>query len=204
MPRTPTNRREPTLPPSRTPQNPIRPALRIYTKAETYEQTRTVESLLTQLSGFSTIAAICRKRHGIGLNRVRTLMGRVVDTWAKEDEANKGTNKGAAIRRIVRMRLHAEGEMNEQGTAWLREPNHPAVAKYEMLLADLQGTREAIKVDVDVRASQACLTVIQGLSAEEVQKYLTKYKENVQLANEMRAMKQLPAKTAPGHTVHSR
>ena len=105
----------------------------------------------------------------------------------------------------MRMRLHAAGEQNTAGD-WIREPNHAAVAKYESLIADFQGTREAIKIDVDVRASQACLTVIAGLSPEEVQGYLAKYKENVRLANEMREMqaKALPAKTAPGHTVLGR
>ncbi len=156
-----------------------------YTRAEVAEQMRVVESLVVQCASRSSMISICRQQLNIGPSRINKLVLMVLDAWKEEDAEMKAANKPAAIRRLYRNILNAQGQQDAQGN-WIRKPDHPSLARYEALLADIQGTREPIKVDIDVRVSTACVNVIANMSSADVQKYLVMYKENCALADQMR------------------
>lgn len=178
------------------PPDPKPPAVR-YTLAETREHLRAVEELLIEGARVPLIHRTLRGRfHSITLKRVKTLAARVREEWSllSGDEKQRAADREAAIRRVQRMRQHAAGQLDPKdptGRTWLRAPDHKAVAAYEKILMDLQGTREAAKVDVDVRYTEAMLHVMGSLQGEAGQELLEEALEQARLADVAR--RELPA-----------
>lgn len=177
------------------------PGQRPFTRFQVDNQMRAVEQLLTSLASPSQIETICRQEHRIGKRRVQTLIKRVFARWNEEDAQNRPAWKSAAMRRLNRWIIAASGRQDTSGN-WIAKPDFPTLARMETLLADIQGTREPVKISVDVRVSAACMSVIAGLSAEQVDKYLDEYKQNVRLAEAYKNQTAIapPSKVVNGST----
>lgn len=164
-----------------------------YTHDEVMQQMATMEQLLLQ-PGVSVIQqnAAMRERLGVSTNRCNVLRQRVRREWLSQDDAERSTNRAVAVRRIMGLLAHARGKLKQRTkatdpVAYEREPNHAACAKYESLLADLQGTRMPIEVRVHHEVSAAVADVIGNLTAEQLQDYLAEYEETQRLAAEYKA-----------------
>lgn len=166
--------------------------LLVYTRDETKQH----EEAIAQLLPSQTLAAIARHMHrefGISSKRVARLAARVRERWVREDEASGAlaVNRAEAIRRVKRMLAIASGKRSADG-AWTEKPNHAAVAKYESLLAQLQGTNAPIKLDLEVRVSASIQGVIANLTAEQVREISERQRELRELAERER-LRSLPA-----------
>lgn len=148
----------------------------VYTRAETREHEEEIAARLPHET-VAVIVAHMRAKFGIGKSRVKRLIVRVRERWVREDEASGAlqVNRAEAIRRVKRMIKIASGrrapvdpKSPNAMPPWAEPPNHGAVARYEHILANLQGTYTPVKVDVDVRVSASIQHVVSNLTAEQV------------------------------------
>lgn len=170
---------------------------RVWTLEETRKQELAVEQLL--LAGYNppSIPSTLRKQEDpalhIGKARTRTIVNRVRAQWAKHDAEVRPTNRAMQERRLLKCIRDASGFKDKNGR-WIERPNHNALVGYEKLLADLQGTREPVRVDVNVQVNETILHVISGMGAEQVAASLARIRERDEMAAAYRAQ-QLPRKT---------
>ncbi len=163
-----------------------------YSLAEAKLQFEEVEGLLRNGSAPSQMHRILRmKWPTLTKSRVGLLVTRVKDEWASESAQTRSSDRDAAIRRIHGYRQHAAGEWSAELKRWARQPDHKALAKWEMLLMALQGTREPIAIDVTHVYTQAMLQVTSRLEGDEASEMLAEAREQERLANEARRL--LPA-----------
>lgn len=168
-----------------------------YARQEVRQQEEDVEQLLKNGSPPSQMCRILRERWPrMSKSRVYMLVARVKDRWREESAKTREMDREAAIRRIHTYRMHAAGEFDARTGKWIRQPNHQALAKWERLLMDLQGTREAIKIDVGVVYTQAMLQVVARLDGEQASDLLEEAREQERLAEAARTL--LPALTSGG------
>lgn len=166
---------------------------RVYTRQEVRDQKRLIAQMLAQgLTPKQIHAAIERARDptpldGIRLARIQTLAKRVEDEWSREDEQERSKWKTRQIRRLhEELRVAMNGR--KEGAAWVVKPNLAAAARFEELLAKVQGTLAPIEMKVDVHIAHAVQHVIADLSAEDVQEALGDFAEKSRLAREYEAM----------------
>lgn len=158
---------------------------RVWTQAETREHVAFLEQLYVRGTSLRQMELAARQRFGLRPGRVTSLLDRIRETWRKEDEANRASNRAAAVRRVTRYIRDAEGRKNQDGS-WIEKPNYAALARFEELLSDLQGTREPVKVDLNVRVQETVLNVIAGLSPEELGELVAEYEDTERLAEAAR------------------
>ena len=65
---------------------------------------------------------------------------------------------------------------------WIEKPNHSAIVRYENLLADIQGTREPLQVDVNVQVAESLVAVFSSYSLEKLQSMRARALEKKQYA----------------------
>jgi hypothetical protein len=122
--------------------------------------------------------------------RVGRLVGRIQERWQIEDQnfdrAKRAEWKSGQIRRLTRMRDIASGSQNQDGT-WAVKPDHRAVARYEELLAKIQGTLAPIEIDLDVRYTEAMMVAIGSMSAEQMASLLAEAEQMEAHARQYRA-----------------
>lgn len=107
----------------------------------------------------NAIERAMRDRHGLSGSSVRSMVARVRARWAEEERENRQHYKAMAMRRI-----HAH-------IAAARESGHfSAVAQFERLLMEMQGTKEPeqVKVDVSVTVSESLLRVVSEMTPERM------------------------------------
>jgi hypothetical protein len=141
-----------------------------------------VESLILQPGLTETQRARAfQQRFGTSKTRYLTLQNRVREVWAREDDHLIASRKNEQTRRVMR---HLQGAMGQKDAAgaWAVRPNWSAVAKFENLLADLHGTREPLRIDIDARASEAVMMVVAQMTPEQVQARLDAYAQRMALA----------------------
>jgi hypothetical protein len=105
-----------------------------------------------------------------------------------EDVEARPSNRAAAVRRYQRYIALASGE-RERATpeeraagiqpVWRVKPNWPMVARFEAMLADVQGTKAPIQLSatVDVRVSQSLQAVIANITPEQMAERLLAARE---------------------------
>jgi hypothetical protein len=162
--------------------------LKHWTKEQTAQHLDTLRQLLPIARSDRDVLREMRARFGFGIGRCQRLTRIVREEWAKEEEARRPHLKQEAVSRIMQMLAVARGRRTTDGQGWVEKPNLSAVVRLEALLADLQGTREPVKVDVDVRVSQTTAAVIYNMNAADVAEALARYRENVRLAEEYRRL----------------
>jgi hypothetical protein len=159
----------------------------VWSLAETREQENEVENLLVRCISVTTIIAHIRKKYGAGKTRTDRLIERVKSRWLDEDSGVRPFRKAAQARRLTRWIELASGRLNPADpTQWLEKPNLVSLATFERLYAELHGTLEPIKHEVDVRVSETILHVIASLRPEDMHRILSEYQETVALANHAR------------------
>ena len=159
-----------------------------YTLAEVELQMSVVEQLVLATQSRPAITKAMRERFGVGSLRVLRLVARVQERWKQEDQEARPAYRAAAMRRIERYIAQARGERAPDGT-WRTKPDYPALARFESLLADIQGTRAPVQVDVsvDVRVSASLQAVIASLTPEQCAERLAAARERRALAERQRA-----------------
>ena len=165
--------------------------------AATRQQLRVVEQLM--MVGMAAPAIVRamqqqeqqqHERFACGVGRTALLMRRVREQWGQEDEGARPVAKAAAVRRILRYIQAAQGERRpaNEGGGYRVNPNWSAVARFEALLADIQGTRAPIEVNVDVRVGQAAMVVLANMTSEQLAERLAAARERRMLAERARAI----------------
>lgn len=159
----------------------MRPGRRVKNPEATREHLAFIEQALLQRVGRRALCALARQQFGLGWKRVDALTKRVRDRWIEEDKDQRASLKAQAARAIERDMQAARNDLASKP-----QQLHNALARYHSLLADIQGTRAPIEMNIDVHVSASVQAVIANLSSEEVQEHLTKYRENQRLADEYR------------------
>lgn len=149
--------------------------MHVYQPRETADHMRQIEGFLLRGVSINRIAEVMLADPKVRISRKRVIVlaGRVKERWAAEDQDMRGSWKGAAIRRIQNWITRALGEdarYDERGNLVRRETkiNHSAIARYEHLLADIQGTREPLKLDMHVEHTEAIAAVIMDMTEQEL------------------------------------
>ena len=156
-----------------------------YTLEEARQHRADVEALLPHSTIHAVLRTLQAKYPTITKARIIKLAREVRERWVREDEASGALqeNRAAAIRRIDRYVSLAQGRRDPNNpNVWLERPNHGALARYETLKANLQGTFAPVKVDVEYRVSASIQHVVANLTAEQVAGYLAKQREMRELA----------------------
>ena len=165
----------------------------VWTVAETQDQMRQLEELLTRGATMSQLITYARRPRdegglGIGTTRTRKLARRIQARWDEEDRDLTKSRKAAQTRRLYRWMRDAAGIPDPNNpNAWLRKPNLQALARLEELYADLHGTRAPQVVVHDVRVSETLVGVIAELDADQVADLLARRHEDQALAEAYRA-----------------
>lgn len=156
-------------------------------------QMQTVEGLMIAGASEGQILRAMRKHESLplGAKRTKKLIERVKSTWAAEDENQRAVKKAAQERRLIQTIEQAKGEPDEEGH-W-KDANFAAIVQAERLLADIQGTREPTKVQLDLQVSVAVAHLIASFTPDQVQSALAEQREMERDAENWRAGA-LPAK----------
>lgn len=146
------------------------------------ERLEAIEQLMIRGIGMTSIEKTCRTQFGMSKALVTKYAAEIRDRWADEERASRPSNKATAQRRIYR---HIEKARSAE--------NWAAVAALERLLSDIQGTKEAteVHVNVDARVTEATLNVVANLTPEE----------RARIVAEQRRLRELAAAAVNGDVV---
>lgn len=103
---------------------------------------------------------------------IKNLIEEIGLDWAKEEEFRRPMNKQAAVQRIIGHIMKCRDAKD-----WAN------VARFENLLADMQGTKEAVTINVNMTVTGALMNVIGGMSNEQMQDALNHIIELEKKAN---------------------
>jgi hypothetical protein len=145
---------------------------KVYTPTETREHEAFIENALQTAFAHGLIVRGLKQKFGMGETRAKKLIHRVLDRWALDSEKNRSSNKASAERRILTDVREARAEKK-----W------SAVASLESLLADIQGTRDPVKIDVDVRVSETLVAMVADMSGERLRDLVEEAREQRALAS---------------------
>jgi hypothetical protein len=146
-----------------------------------------IEQLYLRGTSLRGMVALAKSELGVGPKRVNVILQRIKDAWRTEDDENRKSAKSSTIRRIQRYIQDAQGRRDPADPKkWLEKPNFQALARFEALLADIQGTREPINIDINVRIQETVLNVIADLSPEELTEIVNEYDDTQRLAEAAR------------------
>lgn len=130
----------------------------VYDMHDVREQMDAVEQLLVAGIPVSRIEKEAKQRWGLTAARTKRLIDRVRARWAEESRAERPHWKAQAIRRLYGhiAKARGEGQWN-------------AVAAFERLLAEMQGTKEPVEIqlNVDATVTEAALHVVSRLTPEK-------------------------------------
>ena len=117
-----------------------------------------IEQLMVAGVSQNKIEDVCKEKFGLTRGKVKEYAKVVRQRWADEEREARPTYKQQAMRRIM-------GHINSAA----KDGNFAAVAQFERLLSEMQGTKEAadVNINLNVATSQAMLHVVSSLSAEQ-------------------------------------
>ena len=158
-----------------------------------------IEQQLLVTHSKSAVAKLMLDRYGISKLRVSILIQRVYERWKEEDALARPANRSSAIRRVERYIAQARGERRAQTPEerelgivppYVIKPDFQALFRFESLLADYQGTRAPVKVEVtnDVRVSVSLQAIIANMSPEEAARRIASARERRTLAEKQRLL----------------
>ena len=114
---------------------------------------------------------------GITRSRAKTLVMRI---WEENRVADAQERQHARVLQIKRVLRHLDiARVPDKKTGRV---NHQAIARYETILANLQGTFEPIVIDVVDRVSQSLVPTISGLTGSQIDAYTHRAQERKVLA----------------------
>lgn len=157
----------------------------VWSRTETEEQLQAVEQLLRSMVSPRDIEQVLRKKFGpVGRIRTMRLIARTYERWREDDKNAVPHQKAAQSRRIAQYLQQARGVF-ENGR-WTVKPDWKAVAMFENILADVQGTRAPIEVNVDARVSQSLQAIIASMTPEQMAERLAVVRQRRELAEQAR------------------
>ena len=159
------------------------PAIKRYTLDETLRQTAIVEECLVYgRSEAEMIRSIARDGMTVGVNRVRSLKARVHERMKLEGERTRPMTREKQLRRLYAELADARGEKDPCTGMWKVKPHWSAVTRIEMLIAQVEGNFEPIKLDIDVVHREALTNVLTSITAEQASAMLVSYDRLATLA----------------------
>ena len=140
------------------------------------ERMDVIEQLMIRGVSPSKIEKACAERFKMSRGAVAKYIDALRSQWAEEERSSRLTNKTTAQRRLYQ---HIQKAKDSE--------NWAAVAALERLLSDIQGTKEAIEIhlNVDATVTEATLHVVANLSPEQ----------RTNIIAEQRKLRELAAKT---------
>ena len=128
-------------------------------RAERLKRSQLISALLANGTDHTNIYAICAEQFGMTKQATTRMCGRVLDTWAQDEEAQRPQYKRAAMRRI-----HGHIAASKKAGKW------SSVAQFENLLARIQGTLEPLEVNVNLEATvrESVLHVVSSMDADRL------------------------------------
>jgi hypothetical protein len=148
-------------------QRPDVQAVVRFTRNEVRAQLSWVEDLVVQGASMSQIERVTLARFPqVTKKRIRSLVERVKEAHAREDNEARAEWKSAQIRRLHTYRTQASGQRTPDGRGWLTPPDHKAIIAYERLLAQVCGTLEPVTMNVNATYTEALLQVTANLMVD--------------------------------------
>lgn len=140
------------------------------------ERMEVIEQLMIRGVGATKIAKACADRFGMSKPAVSRYMDKLREQWADEERSSRTTNKATAQRHIYQ---HIQ-KARDSG-------NWGAVAAFERLLSEIQGTKEALEVNMNIDASikEATLHVVASLSPEQRTRIIEQQRRLRELASKV-------------------
>jgi hypothetical protein len=172
-----------------------------WTRAEVDAQEQRVEGLLLQAASTAQIVATLRDM-GVKRRRAAQLVSRIRDRWSRETEATRAYTRDEQIRRVKRYIQRLQGRpkiVDDQIVGWHEQPNYPMLHRWESLLADLEGNKEPLKINVDVRYTEAMLAVVGSMPGEDLLRLAQEQREieaKARAYDEGIVVRQLPIRKA--------
>lgn len=127
----------------------------IHNKAKAMEAF--VENCMVQGLSTTKIQTLASQEYAVSRSTIARLVSYIGDRWIKEEEDRRPLYKSAAMERLARYSRKAAEEKN-----W------SAVARFESLLADMQGTKEPIRIQVTAQVTTAMLNIIGNMSTDDI------------------------------------
>lgn len=189
--------REATAPPAPPPATKT-----TWTRQEIAEQEERVEAGLVRAASVNQIAETLRTEHGVGRRRTLQLIARIRERWSRETESTRAYTRDEQIRRVRLYIQRLQGRpkiVNGEMKGWDEPPNYHMLHKWESLLADLEGNKEPLKINVDVRYTEAMLSVMAGVTGEDLLRLAQEQREieaKARAFDEGIVVRQLPMKKA--------
>jgi hypothetical protein len=103
---------------------------------------------------------------GIGQTSTEKYIRRVRERWLMEAEASRPNDKANAVNRLMQSMRDAR-----------RAGKWSAVLGFERLIADIQGTREPLRVDLNMNVNTALMNIIGSYTDEQRDSILAEYEE---------------------------
>lgn len=161
---------------------------RRYTAAQVATQMQLIGDLWIEGASDREIWLACAKAYDEGKldsplsrPRVRLLRDRVQKRVLEETETERPFTKARQARRLTRAIRDCKGVQDAKGV-WLRKPDHMSRARYEDMIARVEGNYEPIRIEVDAVHRQAVADVIAGLTEEDLKRYGNAFDRMVELA----------------------
>jgi len=140
------------------------------------ERLDSIEQLMIRGVSQSKIEKACAERFKMSRGAVSKYIDTLRSQWSEEERSSRLTNKTTAQRRLYQ---HIQKAKDSE--------NWAAVAALERLLSDIQGTKEALEINlnVDATVTEATLHVVANLSPEQ----------RTSIIAEQRKLRELASKT---------
>lgn len=120
--------------------------------------------------------------HSLGRARVQLLRERVQTKTLDESEAERPYSKARQARRIMRHIRDTNGQRAKDGKGWAVKPEHSARAKYEDMVARIEGNYEPVVIEVNAVHRHAVIEVMAGLSDEQWEQHVQAFDRMMGLA----------------------
>lgn len=158
-----------------------------FSPIETRKHEHYIEGLLVLGASNSQIFHACKKPEaegglGVSYQRAWRLMKRIQDRWEEEDRQRSRSLRAAASRRLLAQIQNCQGKRDQDGN-WIEKPNHAAIARYEELLATMQGTKAPIETVVTLNTSEAMQKTFARYTIEQLKEMHERAQLKKQLAN---------------------
>lgn len=138
------------------------------TPAETARIRRTVEEMLSHNLPTEEIAQAMQGEFKLNANQTRNLIHRVRKAWRDTDAERRSDYKLAAQKRLLKTIAAARAKQD-----------FGAVATLERLLADIQGTKEPERIQIDVNATvrSAVEVSLAQMTAEQIRAFAQDFRQ---------------------------
>lgn len=193
------------------------PNSKVWTRADTREQTDEIDRLLTIGHDDKAIIREMKKRFGIGVARTKRIIKAVFEEWHRADSESRRYARAKQVKALwgivavtkngtkkevpIVKRDPKTKQKVEVGRklVWDMRPNPSAAVRALELLSRIEGTQAPVQVSVNIEVSDALTGVLANLSSEQVQEALQAYRENAALAEAARQAGLLPQSSSTEH-----